>query len=134
MNIVHRDLKTENILFANRNRNFVKLIDFGFSKFCTRKTKGSLHETKGTPYYISPEVLQGNYDERTDLWSIGVVTYHLLSGKFPFMAADEDQLAEKILSCDYGFDGEVWTGVSREAKKFIEQLIEPNIERRLTSA
>ena len=121
------------MLFASKNKKLVKLIDFGFSKFCKTKAKGSLHETKGTPYYISPEVLKGNYDERTDLWSIGVVTYFLLSGKFPFMAPDEDQLDEKITTCDYSFDGEVWLGISRDAKKFIEQLIEPNLERRLTS-
>ena len=78
------------MLFANKNRKFVKLIDFGFSKFCSMKANASLHETKGTPYYISPEVLRGNYDERTDLWSIGVVTYYLLSGKFPFLAPDEE--------------------------------------------
>ena len=78
------------MLFAIKNRKFVKLIDFGFSKFCTMKANASLHETKGTPYYISPEVLRGNYDERTDLWSIGVVTYYLLSGKLPFLAPDEE--------------------------------------------
>ena len=96
------------MLFATKNKKFVKLIDFGFSKFCERKVKGSLNETKGTPYYISPEVLQGTYDERTDLWSMGVVTYYLLSGKFPFLAQSEEKLTELILTCDYDFDGELW--------------------------
>ena len=130
LNIVHRDLKTENMLFASKNKKIVKLIDFGYSKFCVKKA--DLNETKGTPYYISPEVLQGHYDERTDLWSIGVVTYYLLSGKFPFMAPDDERLAQKIMACDYNFEGECWAGVSREARKFIERLIEPNVERRMT--
>ena len=50
---------------------------------------------------------------------MGVVTYYLLSGKFPFLAQSEEELVELILTCDYDFDGELWQGVSRDAKKFI---------------
>ena len=106
LNIVHRDLKTENMLFA-KNEKFVKLIDFGFANFCKQK-KAKMHDAKGSPYYMSPEVWRGDYDKRCDLWSMGVVTFYLLAGKFPFMGKDEDDLTDKILSCDYDFDDEVW--------------------------
>lgn len=77
---------------------------------------------------MSPEVLEGSYDKRCDLWSMGVVAYRLLTGEFPFTAATEEELEEKILSCDYVSP----EGVSRSAKAFIEGLIEPNVERRMT--
>ena len=86
---MHRDLKTENMLFSH-NKKFVKLIDFGFANFCQKKT--GLTEVMGTPLYMSPEVLRGKYDKSCDLWSMGVVTYYLLIGKFPFVAPSEDQL------------------------------------------
>jgi len=117
-------------MLFTKKRNFVKLIDFGFANFCRHKHI-DLHETKGTPYYISPEVLKGNYDERCDLWSMGVVAFYLLSGKFPFMAPTNEKLKALILTCDYEFDEE-WQGVSLAAKKFIRGLIEPNLAKRLT--
>lgn len=54
------------------NKKFVKLIDFGSAQLCK---KPGLTETKGTPYYMAPEVLKENYDYRCDLWSIGVITF-----------------------------------------------------------
>ena len=72
------------MLFA-KNRNLVKLIDFGFANLCRTDENNNdgeerFDETKGTPYYIAPEVIKGDYDKRADLWSLGVVTYVLLSG------------------------------------------------------
>ena len=66
----------------------MRLIDFGLAKFF--KTKGHnltpLKTRIGTPYYMAPEVLEGNYDETCDMWSIGVITYCLLCGYPPFNA------------------------------------------------
>ena len=81
---------------------------------------------------MSPEVLKGNYDKRCDLWSLGVVVYYLLCGKFPFMASTNEELERLILSCDYEFGEKEWNGVSLQAKKFIKSLIEPNVTKRLT--
>jgi len=90
LNIVHRDLKTENMLFC-KNKKFVKLIDFGFAKFCHKVPQ--LSGIKGTPYFMSPEVVKGeSHDKRTDLWSMGVITYLLLSGKPPFRGNDNADL------------------------------------------
>ena len=113
LGIVHRDLKTENIMFV-KDKKFVKLIDFGFANFYQNVSStneddgGSLHETKGTPYFISPEVFRGTYDKRCDLWSMGVVTFFLLSGTYPFLAPNPEELQVKILSCDYDFDEQRW--------------------------
>ena len=129
MNIVHRDLKTENILYS-KDKKSVKLIDFGMANFLNHADV--MKDIAGTPYYISPEVFRGNYDKRCDLWSIGVVAFFLLSGQFPFNGENLDQLQKKICSCDYDFDDDVWQSISKEAKKFIMQLIEPNVKNRLS--
>ena len=86
----------------------------------------------GTPYYLAPEVIRGNYDKRCDLWSFGVIAYVLLSGSVPFVGSDEKDLDDKILSCDYDFDDEIWRTVSPAAKDFIEGLIVPNPNRRMS--
>ena len=101
MGVVHRDLKPENILF-NQNYSMVKLIDFGMSKIL--QDENTLMNTKlGTPYYISPEILKGKYDKGCDMWSIGVITFVLLSGEPPFYGRNAAQLFEKIKTCDYEF-------------------------------
>ena len=63
---------------------------------------------------------------------MGVVTFFLLSGTYPFLAPNPEELKVKILSCDYDFDDKDWKGISRNAKKFIEKLIEPNVDQRMT--
>lgn len=60
----------------------VKLIDFGLSKVAKRS---NLHQVAGTPYYMAPEVVNGdNYGTKADMWSIGVLMYVMMSGYFPF--------------------------------------------------
>lgn len=79
--IMHRDLKPENVLYESTKEGAaVKLVDFGAS--CTLAKH--LKETLGTPYYIAPEVLLKNYDEKCDVWSCGVILYMLLCGYPPF--------------------------------------------------
>ena len=82
-NIVHRDLKPENLLLDSKEKNAsLKVIDFGTSrKFGSNKKMTKL---LGTPYYIAPEVLNSNYDEKCDVWSCGVILYILLCGYPPF--------------------------------------------------
>jgi calcium-dependent protein kinase len=86
--ICHRDLKPENFLLVDKSdKSSIKVIDFGLSSIfqegATGKSKG-MHTKAGTPYYISPEVLQGDYDQSCDIWSAGVILYILLSGVPPF--------------------------------------------------
>jgi len=89
-------LKPENILLLNKddknnNNNLenIKIIDFGTSSILNNNKK--FKETLGTAYYIVPEVLNKRYDEKCDLWSIGVIMYILLTGQPPFNGrTDED--------------------------------------------
>ena len=77
-NIIHRDIKPENILFANkRDYSTLKLIDFGLATTSNKDTK-----TVGTPYYMSPEVIDGHSNPRSDIWSVGVIIYLMLTGKY----------------------------------------------------
>jgi calcium-dependent protein kinase len=79
--IVHRDLKLENFLFETKESDsLVKLIDFGLSQHFNEDEK--LSRAVGTPYYVAPEVLNGCYDEKCDVWSIGVITYMVKSITF----------------------------------------------------
>ena len=77
-------------------------------------------------------MLLGKYDKGTDMWSIGVITFVLLTGEPPFYGKNAAELFKKIKTCDYDFTQPVWKTISREAKRFIIQLIEPNLKQRLT--
>jgi calcium-dependent protein kinase len=87
--IVHRDLKPENILFdSNKDNPTLKIIDFGCSAKLNRNGE-KLNRRIGTPFYVAPEVLAANYNEKCDIWSIGVILYILLCGYPPFSGKNE---------------------------------------------
>lgn len=115
LGIVHRDLKPENILIDKELNNTLKLIDFGTSVQYS-KDREILNQVHGTSYYIAPEVLNKKYDERCDIWSIGVILYILLSGKPPFDGDDDDQITEQVKKGNYSMDGKIWNKISNEAK------------------
>lgn len=78
-NIVHRDLKPENVLYDNKHAgSVIKVVDFGTSWMIDRNIK--MDQKIGTPYYIAPEILDDQYDEKCDVWSLGVMLYILLCG------------------------------------------------------
>ncbi|KAL7539661.1 hypothetical protein ACHAXR_009485, partial [Thalassiosira sp. AJA248-18] len=125
--IIHRDLKLENFLFSEvEAESELKMIDFGLSKHFTF---GEVHhEAVGTPYTVAPEVIRGSYDERCDVWAIGVITYLLLSGEPPFGGCGGPetlmQVRDNILCGAFEFEPvEVWETVSQEAKDFIKSLL-----------
>ena len=103
-NIVHRDLKAENLLFENNSaESHLKLIDFGVSSEFLKGKK--LKETLGTPYYIAPEVLLQSYDEKCDVWSCGVILYILLCGYPPFNGDNDKEIMQAVKGCDLKFYG-----------------------------
>ena len=90
--ICHRDLKPENILLDADNR--VKVVDFGTAASLEKDIRGFI----GTVYYVAPEVVleKEAYDEKCDIWSIGVILYMLLTGQPPFNARNEQEILIKI--------------------------------------
>lgn len=132
-NIVHRDLKPENFLYANNDENSdLKIIDFGLSKILAGGKLQRMKSRAGTPYYISPEVLTGNYDVSCDMWSAGCMLYILLCGYPPFYGDDNQEILAMVQKGQFDFDGEEWDTVSNEAKDLIKKLI-TKPERRLTA-
>lgn len=134
--IIHRDLKLENFLFQDTSADSeLVLIDFGLSKHF--RSGDVHHEPVGTRYTVAPEVLHGSYDERVDLWAIGVITFLLLSGESPFGGCgDQESLAEvrtNILNANYSFRDEIWKHVSADAKAFISMLLVTDPELRPTT-
>ncbi|CAJ1416338.1 unnamed protein product [Effrenium voratum] len=87
--IIHRDIKPENYLVQKqRGVMFLKLADFGLA--CHFKKGRPMKEILGTPCYVAPEVLLGRYDERCDVWSVGVVSFVLCTGHHPFAYGKSD--------------------------------------------
>mmetsp|Transcript_4005 Transcript_4005/g.6698 ORF Transcript_4005/g.6698 Transcript_4005/m.6698 type:complete len:785 (-) Transcript_4005:21-2375(-) len=130
--VVHRDLKYENILFVNDSPHAeIKLIDFGLSKkYASDK---ELTEGVGTIYTMAPEVLKGTYSYQADLWSIGVITYMLLSSQMPFYGRKRSHIVEQIMQCKYDFKGRRWKRVSPQAKAIVEDLLVGDPDDRATA-
>ena len=93
---MHRDLKPENILveIGVGNELNIKVIDFGASIF--EKPNRWQSDKFGTVYYVAPEVLQGRYNSKCDVWSMGVILFILLSGEPPFHGPNDEQILNKI--------------------------------------
>ena len=120
--VTHRDLKPENILFETLDsESEIKLIDFGLSRKVFNDEK--MHTILGTPYYVAPEVLQGEYDEKCDIWSIGALTYIMLCGDPPFKGNSNHEIFNKILREDVKFSSKKWEKISDDAKNFVKNCL-----------
>jgi|AntRauTorckE5430_2_1112549.scaffolds.fasta_scaffold00769_9 serine/threonine protein kinase len=127
--VMHRDLKYENIMFANSSAKAeVKVIDFGLSK--KYLPHQSLKEGVGTVYTMSPQILEGDYTNKADVWAVGVLSYMLLSSQMPFYGSKRRDILEKILKCDYDYKGRRWGQVSNQAKNFVSELLQYNPDHR----
>ncbi|KAM6135246.1 myosin light chain kinase family member 4 [Pterocles gutturalis] len=122
MYILHLDLKPENILCVNRAANQIKIIDFGLAR--RYKPREKLRVNFGTPEFLAPEVVNYEFVSfPTDMWSVGVIAYMLLSGLSPFLGDDDNETLNNILSCNWDFEDEEFRGVSDQAKDFISKLL-----------
>ena len=123
--IVHRDLKPENILFLTKEENSpIKIIDFGLSKIFGEKINNKFLSTKvGTAYYVSPEILEGKYNEKCDIWSCGVILYIILSGTPPFNGENDIEIYKKISHKKFTFPEKEWQNISENAKDLIKKML-----------
>jgi len=135
-NLAHRDLKLENILLeSNQDLNEIKLIDFGLAVRYDPKdaTSQNFSDLVGSTAYVAPQVIEGEYSAKCDIWSCGVIAYCLLAGYTPFEAYDDGQMLQQILVGLFDFDDDVWKPITPMAKDFICNLLAYNEEDRPTA-
>jgi len=130
--IIHLDIKPENIMCKTKVSADVKLIDFGLA------TKIDPNEvvkvSTGTAEFAAPEIVERQpVGFFTDMWSVGVLAYVLLSGLSPFAGDNDIETLKNVKACDWDFDEEVFANVSNEAKDFIKLLLMKSTDKRMTS-
>lgn len=128
--VAHRDLKPENILMSDDSEDAsLKLVDFGLSKIIG-PSETSL-DPFGTLSYVAPEVLlQKPYGKEVDYWSLGVITYMLLSRVLPFDDEDDKEIARQTIQDAADFSFHPWEKVSQAAKDVCKGLLEKNRHKR----
>lgn len=134
--IVHRNVKPGNFVFKRNGTKMAKLIDFGSavdlnSKY--QKEKLPLSRIVGQPAYMAPEMLKECYNEKADMWSLGIVMYELLSNRHPFEASTDQELVMQIQDGSYSFQGPAWRIVKDEAKDLIKQMLTYNPNNRISA-
>ena len=138
-NIIHRDLKPENILISKIERDlsaeeeyfWIKIIDFGTAKiFKDDKNENSV---VGSPYYIAPEVLNKDYNEKCDTWSVGVILYMFLVGRPPFDGSNNLEIIHSIRTKNYDENNIKLIAHSPEVRDLIKHLLEKDTNKRFSA-
>ena len=137
--ILHRDLKLENLMISEIEKDintgeeyfWMKIIDFGTAKIFERKKKEK--EIIGSSYYIAPEVLKKNYNEKCDTWSVGVILYMTLTGVPPFDGETDEDIIHRIKIGKYSKTNKRFLEHSPEVIDLVNSLLERNIDKRLSA-
>lgn len=128
LGIIHNDVKPENFVICDDN--VVKVIDFGIS---TLASAALTQNSRGTPWYMAPETLSGIRCFKSDVWSLGVMTYFMLTSRFPFndkyntYSPHVYAIWKSVLEDDVKLDG-----LSKDAQEFITQLLTKDVSKRPT--
>lgn len=134
-NIIHKDIKAENVLFKSKSNQNMKVLlaDFGLAKIVDPNEK--LQSFCGTLSYMAPEMLdRAGHDFASDMWSLGVLVYFVLCGYMPFDCETDDETKNAIQTADYTYDPpEYWQHVSFEAKDFIDKCFDLDPTTRITA-
>ncbi|XP_072431784.1 serine/threonine-protein kinase 17A isoform X2 [Chiloscyllium punctatum] len=129
-NIVHLDLKPQNILLTSPSPlGDIKIVDFGLSRQVNNNEE--LREIMGTPEYVAPEIL--NYEPistATDMWSIGVLAYVMLTGISPFLGDNKQETFLNISQLNLSFTEDDFENISKQAIDFIKTLLVKEPEER----
>jgi len=140
MGVVHRDIKLENVLYENNSKNAtVRLIDFGLSRTFDRTTV--MGDYARTPYTITPEAASTGHryaTDKSDVWAVGVITFIMLSGEFPFVKTHSDLKNEDLMNRlklgRFNF-GITWKGrgITQQAKQFVTGCLQQDPSKRWTA-
>ncbi|XP_052156122.1 uncharacterized protein LOC127773921 [Oryza glaberrima] len=132
--IVHRDLKPENCLFSDKDeKSTLKIMDFGLSS--VEDFSDPIVALFGSIDYVSPEALsRQEVSAASDMWSVGVILYILLSGCPPFHAATNREKQQRILQGEFSFQDHTWKTISSSAKDLISRLLSVQPYKRPTAS
>jgi len=123
--MTHRDLKQENILIHN---NQYKIADFGFSN-----DKKLMQTMLGTPLYMAPEIIEGKkYDNKVDIWSLGVILYNLITKDFPFYDFQKKGLYSKIVHKKFTLKRKYKKKFNENLKNLFNDCFEKDPQKRLS--
>lgn len=110
------------------------MIDFGLSKrFQNIDEAQKMKTVVGTPYYVAPEVLKGNYDKSCDIWSLGVILFVFLCGYPPFEGDNNKEIFRNVLKQTLTFDPADWDSVSAPAKDLVSRMLEKEPSKRISA-
>lgn len=139
--VIHRDLKPENVFLTTGGSDQlrVKLVDFGISKFLGEP--GDLRLTKtgvvmGSPYYMSPEQArgQGDVDQRSDLWAVGIILFEMLIGDLPFMGANYNEVMIRIVTERLPTPRDLFPDLPRSIEAVLIKALAKNRDKRFSTA
>ena len=138
-NVFHRDIKPENILISKKEKDlnsdeiyfWIKIIDFGTAKIFEKGEKEK--KVVGSAYYIAPEVLKQNYNEKCDTWSVGVILYMFLTGRAPFDGKTQDEIINSIKKKNYDENNPKLLQSSPEVRDLISNLLNKKLESRFSA-
>jgi calcium-dependent protein kinase len=112
----------------------IKIIDFGTSQTYAVGSKKKMEERYGTPYYIAPDVLNKSYNEKCDVWSLGVILYILLVGYPPFNGSDDKKIIDAVKKGKYTLDEPEWDDVSEEAIDLVKKCLTYDPDKRISAS
>jgi len=127
--IGHLSLTPCDVLFTRPGGSEIKICDFALA----RRIVGVVKMEFGQPEYVAPEIVNGEGATfASDMWSIGIITYLMLSGVSPFRGQNDRETLQRIQMGDIDFDFELWQNISREAKHFVANLLVYKPEERMS--